>query len=88
VDGVLAKDRRYPTEAVARVLQARGEPPLELMQVDARALARFFGRHPDLEAARWSPGARSGVFGRLERPAHRALAVSAAGRLNGTTCQR
>jgi hypothetical protein len=40
---------RYPVEAVARVLQARGEPPLEAMHVDARALARFFRRHPDLE---------------------------------------
>jgi putative RecB family exonuclease len=41
---------RYPAEAVARALEARGGSPLDAMHVDARALARLFKRHPELEA--------------------------------------
>jgi putative RecB family exonuclease len=41
---------RYPAQAVARVLEARGGSPLEAMHVDARALARLFRRHSELEA--------------------------------------
>jgi putative RecB family exonuclease len=41
---------RYPAEAIARALDARGESPLEVMHVDARALTRLFKRHPELEA--------------------------------------
>jgi hypothetical protein len=41
---------RYPAEVVAQALEARGQPPLAVMHVDARALARLFRRHPELEA--------------------------------------
>jgi hypothetical protein len=41
---------RYPAEVVAQALEVRGEPPLAVMHVDTRALARLFRRHPELEA--------------------------------------
>jgi hypothetical protein len=41
---------RYPAQAIARALNARGESPLEVMHVDGRALVRLFKRHPELEA--------------------------------------
>ena len=41
---------RYPAEVVAQALEVRGEPPLAVMHVDARALARLFRRHAELEA--------------------------------------